>query len=252
MELIIIIGGPKMDKRLKDLVDNYERMKIGLDDSFRFHCTGCGKCCINREDILLNPFDIYRISKDLGRTPSEVFKAYCEAFPGRTSHMMIVRLVPRGTNKACPFLRNKICAVHKVKPAVCALYPLGRTVSNGANGENVIANGSIQYLLQDFDCGSLSETHTVREWLSDFGIPAQDEFFMKWSQAVFDFGSMIKQIIDRFPDAAGKAMLSVLVALYLNYKTDEPFLPQFEENDVNLRELFKRGGIEPDCSVLNP
>lgn len=48
-----------MDKRLKEIVDNFDSMKIGVDEPFRFHCTMCGKCCINREDILLTPRDIY-------------------------------------------------------------------------------------------------------------------------------------------------------------------------------------------------
>lgn len=47
-----------MDNRLKNIVENYDSMRIGMDDTFRFHCTMCGKCCIEREDILLNPYEI--------------------------------------------------------------------------------------------------------------------------------------------------------------------------------------------------
>ena len=54
-----------MDERLKNIAENYERMIIGLDDTFRFHCTRCGKCCINREDILLNALDVYNLAKEL-------------------------------------------------------------------------------------------------------------------------------------------------------------------------------------------
>ena len=36
-----------MDERLKNIVDNFEAMKIGVDEPFPFHCTMCGKCCIN-------------------------------------------------------------------------------------------------------------------------------------------------------------------------------------------------------------
>ena len=48
----------KGDKRLKEIVENLDDMKIGLDDSFKFHCTMCGRCCVNRADILLTPKDI--------------------------------------------------------------------------------------------------------------------------------------------------------------------------------------------------
>ena len=52
-----------MDNRLKTIVDNLDKMKIGLDDTFKFNCTLCGKCCKDREDILLTPRDIFRLAK---------------------------------------------------------------------------------------------------------------------------------------------------------------------------------------------
>ena len=55
-----------MDQRLQHIVEHYDEMCIGTDEHFRFHCKQCGKCCINREDILLNPKDLYNISKELG------------------------------------------------------------------------------------------------------------------------------------------------------------------------------------------
>ena len=42
-----------------------EKMKLGADDTFRFSCKQCGKCCINRDDIILTPFDLFRASKKL-------------------------------------------------------------------------------------------------------------------------------------------------------------------------------------------
>ena len=59
-----------MDPRLKSIVDNFDSMKIGLDDSFQFHCTKCGKCCIDREDILLTPRDLFNAAAALNMMPS--------------------------------------------------------------------------------------------------------------------------------------------------------------------------------------
>ena len=69
-----------MDNRLKEIVDNFDSLKIGVDEPFRFHCTMCGKCCINREDILLTPRDIYCMAKELQISPEELFKRYCETY----------------------------------------------------------------------------------------------------------------------------------------------------------------------------
>ena len=54
----ILKGGIRMDPRLKHIVDHYDTFKIGLDEPFPFHCVQCGKCCVHREDILLNPQDL--------------------------------------------------------------------------------------------------------------------------------------------------------------------------------------------------
>lgn len=36
---------------IKELKEQLGYEEIGLDDTFTFHCTQCGKCCIHREDI---------------------------------------------------------------------------------------------------------------------------------------------------------------------------------------------------------
>ena len=59
-----------MDPRLKTIAENLDSWKLGLDDSFQFHCTTCGKCCIDREDILLTPRDLYNASKALNLAPT--------------------------------------------------------------------------------------------------------------------------------------------------------------------------------------
>ena len=110
----------KGDPRLREIVEQYDRYKIGLDDSFRFHCTMCGKCCVNREDILLTPKDLFNIAKELGLTPVEVLEQYCETYIGDTSRIPLIRLKPRGEIKRCPLLKDHKCSVHKCKPVVCA------------------------------------------------------------------------------------------------------------------------------------
>lgn len=73
------------DPRLREIVENLESLKIGVDEPFRFHCTMCGKCCTNREDILLTPKDLFYISKELKKTPEDVVKEFCETYIGSAS-----------------------------------------------------------------------------------------------------------------------------------------------------------------------
>lgn len=159
-----------MDLRLKHIVDHYDTFKIGPDEPFPFHCVQCGKCCVHREDILLNPQDLFRMAKHLGQTPKDVVIHYCEVYTGPDSRMPLVRLLPEGEDHHCPFLVRGKCRIHEAKPTVCAMYPIGRAlrVDRGTgSGEPT----GIDYLFEPPGCGGQSETHTVREWLGELPHP---------------------------------------------------------------------------------
>ena len=55
------------DPRLQHIAENFDSMKRDINDTFRFHCTQCGKCCINREDILMSPQDVFKAAHDTTR-----------------------------------------------------------------------------------------------------------------------------------------------------------------------------------------
>lgn len=235
-----------MDQRLKEISENYEQMMIGPDDTFRFHCTMCGKCCINREDIILNPYDMYRASKELGITPGDFFNKYCEAYIGSSSSMVVVRLLPEGPDNRCPLLKGKRCSVHHGKPTVCALFPLGRGMAASKGEAVTFDRQEVRYFLQSIRCGDKSETFTVREYLESFGLPAQDPFTGKWFQAISDFGGILRRLRGLFSDQGINAVSTgILTALYIAYDTRKPFLPQFEENSRRLKQFFDDAGITP-------
>lgn len=227
-----------MDNRLKEIVDNLDSLKIGLDEPFRFHCTMCGKCCINREDILLTPRDIYRMAKELQTTPKEFFEQYCETYIGSDSRIPIVRLKPRGSIKRCPLLKDHKCSVHKAKPTVCAMFPIGRCIAVKPGAEMKITPSQTQYIFTNPGCGDDSETHTVREWLADFDIPAEDEFFAKWHTIIAVLGSTFRsaeKVCE--PKTMDVAWSAALVLLYLNYNTEKAFMEQFDTNAEEIRAL---------------
>jgi Fe-S-cluster containining protein len=231
-----------MDKRLQNIVENFDSMKIGLDDPFRFHCDQCGKCCLNREDILLTPKDMYNLAKELKMSPKEVVDTYCETYIGDSSRLPIVRLRPRGSIKRCPLLKDRKCSVHKVKPVVCAMFPIGRCIKidSGEYNAQGVGKSQTEYIFTNPGCGDNSETHTVREWLGEFGIPLEDEFFMKWHQTIADIGSFIHKVEGIFAEEPMNKLWSLIyVALYLNYDIGKDFLPQYMQNAERLSAMIK-------------
>lgn len=241
-----------MDKRLKDIVDNFDSMKIGLDETFKFHCTMCGECCINREDILLSPLDIYNMSKELGITTDVFFKKYCETYIGQDSRIPIVRLKPVGADKRCPLLKKAKCRVHKAKPTVCAMFPIGRCLmaENPQEGLKDTDASRVQYIFNNPGCGNDSESHTVREWLNLFDIPFPDEFFIKWQQVVLKMGMIFRTIENGMSqNIMEQVWTAAFVGLYLHYDTRQDFIPQFEANAEKffgmMNSAFSLGGGSP-------
>ncbi len=238
-----------MDKRLQEIIDNFDKIKIGIDDTFRFHCTQCGKCCINREDILLNPKDLFNLAKGLNISVTDVIKQYCEVYLGQDSRIPIVRLLPKGQIKRCPFLKDKKCSVHNFKPTVCATFPLGRIITYSVEADMLqnITPGKVHYILDDLNCGDNSETHTVREWLSDFDIALEDEFFMKWNEFISSLSSFIRLAEKKFLEKRLNQILdTVFATVYCLYNPNDEFLPQFERNVKMLEIALKKHGYKKE------
>ena len=224
-----------------DTFRDLESMTIGLDDTFKFHCDQCGKCCTHREDIILSPMDIFKMAKELKMTPVEFYHEYCVFNIGEHTRMPIVRLASEGKDTHCVLLKNHRCSVHKVKPAVCALFPLGRYMSFEKDDYNAesIDTSKVKYLLQPPECGDESETHTVREWLSGFDIKLEDEAFVQWQKAISRFSNKFKEL-EKQQDMLTmmEIWFVVRVSLYLQYDTSKEFLPQFNYNVENLLKLL--------------
>lgn len=224
-----------------DTFRDLESMTIGLDDTFKFHCDQCGKCCTHREDIILSPMDIFKMAKELKMTPVEFYHEYCVFNIGEHTRMPIVRLASEGKDTHCVLLKNHRCSVHKVKPAVCAMFPLGRYMSFEKEDYNAesIDTSKVKYLLQPPECGDESETHTVREWLSGFDIKLEDEAFVQWQKAISRFSNKFKEL-EKKQDMLTmmEIWFVVRVSLYLQYDTSKEFLPQFNYNVENLLKLL--------------
>lgn len=241
-----------MDERLKGIMDNFESMKIRVDDTFKFHCKMCGNCCINMEDILLSPKDIYNMSKELGLATVDFFDKFCEGFVGGDSRVPLVRLKPKGSDRRCPLLKKAKCRVHRSKPTVCAMFPIGRVVvaRDMKEGLKNVSQEQVQYLFTNPGCGDESEIHTVKEWLESFGIPVPDEFFLAWQQTVLDMGDVFRTIERGMSRNVMEQIWNVVFAgVYLSYDLEKEFFSQFEDNTKKFFELmnsaFSLGGGSP-------
>jgi Fe-S-cluster containining protein len=165
---------------------------LSIDDKFKFGCSICGECCRNRDDIIVSPYDIYRLSKALNITSQEVVKKYCDSFLGEDSKIPLLNIkfkncgISGAEYAVCPFLRKKDnyyrCTVHQNKPGVCALFPLGK-ITRRENGEIQLG-----YIKQPSCKNAKDEQeYTVKEWLDSYNL---NEF----EQISIDYAEFLHQL----------------------------------------------------------
>lgn len=230
--------------KISDILEGY--VELGLDDTFKFNCTQCGRCCKHRENILLSPKDLFNIAKELGLTIQETVEKYCEAYLGPDSRIPVVRILPRGNVQRCPFLSGGKCSVHKAKPTMCAAFPIGRVMKFPYSDKaNIEYTPEVLYVYSDPGCGDNTETYTVREWLRMFNIPEDDEYFILWSTLTRKITIVIRALEEKH---VSKNLLSMLVeyiylTIYCNYDMEEEtvtFLEQFKQNENKIISILDK------------
>lgn len=224
-----------MDEIIKE--SGLDARVVGPDDTFSFNCTECGKCCTEREDILLTPRDLFCASKECGMAVEDFFKENCEIYIGGNSRLPIVRFKPRGSVRRCPMLENRRCRIHKSKPVVCAMYPVGRAISlDRQSGTRTTA-----YLLNRVTCGDGAKRHIVREWLLESGVPLHDEFYLKWSAMLPELHDKVSRLETLCTREAMNTVWDLMSWLmYLRYDTAKVFDAQFNENASSLAHLLDK------------
>lgn len=118
-------------KTIQDFTGDSELRFIDENDSFDFKCQQCGRCCMNRTDIILNPFDVYNAARYLGITTQEFLKQNAYAILGGTSKIPMFVLTSNEKGY-CPLLKFDIkdggkfkCSIHEAKPGACSNHPIG-------------------------------------------------------------------------------------------------------------------------------
>lgn len=210
---------------------------LGLDDTFDFQCKACGKCCKQRTDILLTAYDLFKIAKYLGRTPADIIDRYCEVYEGHSSHIPIVRLVPVPPDNRCPFLRNKKCSVHAMKPTICRVYPLARI--HGAEGKS-------RYYLNGSSCKHDTHPVTVREWIGDVASDESEEAGRSWWDILFEVVPHLQP--DQFSGSVmdrQQLLGRLLEILWLDYDIQKPFVPQLRSKTTIIKQMFRDNALVP-------
>lgn len=181
-------------------------------------CKGCSACCQGMgESIVLDPYDVYRLTKGLNLSFEALLDDKFEL--GVYDGMILPHLKMSGANEACAFLNNEgRCSVHTIRPGICRLFPLGRFYENGG----------FKYFLQIHECKNQNRTKVkVKKWIDTPDLKQNEVFVNKWHDFVNEIQDKMMQVKD---DALFKKVnMFLLQQFFIERYHDEDFYKQFDE-----------------------
>lgn len=134
-------------------------------------CQGCSDCCQGMgSSILLDPYDIYQITKNEKTTFEALLEDKIEL--GVVDGIILPNLKMTGEKEQCPYLNQEgRCSIHSYRPGLCRLFPLGRCY-----GEH-----SFQYFLQADECSRKNRTKVkVSKWIDTPDIKKNETYIIDW------------------------------------------------------------------------
>lgn len=167
-----------MDNKTRELILETlnERMTnpriVSFDDTAKMGCNLCGKCCMNRNDILLSVIDLRKIAKKLERSLLDIIQEYCETYIGDNSKVPVVSIrfkwSEEDDNLICQFLNKSgdkyKCSIDECKPNICRLFPVAK-ISVSSKKES---SEEVFYAVGDMECISEEEKKNIKisEWVN--------------------------------------------------------------------------------------
>lgn len=199
-------------------------MKLyGLNDMVRVgchDCRGCSACCRGMGDtVILDPSDVYRLTKGLHKSFEELFQNYVELHVEEGLLMPNLRMT--GTENNCVFLQKEgRCGIHEFRPGLCRAFPLGRNYMDG----------KLSYFLLE-ECPMQDKTKVkVEKWLGMSDSKSYHEFLISWHYLVKELKNRAAALAVREDEKLKEMNLLFLQTFYIRpYDTDGDFYAQYEE-----------------------
>lgn len=198
-----------------------DMVKLGCQE-----CAGCSSCCRDMgSSIVLDPYDIYRMSSELGWSFEEMM-AKCLEFNMVDGLILPNLRMVEGKNQ-CTFLSDEgRCRIHTARPGICRLFPLGR----------IYENGSFQYFLQVHECKKTSRTKMkISKWLETPRLKQYEQFISQWHYYLKTLQQQIMECQDE--TYIRQTNMQVLNQFFVQpYDTGEDFYTQFAHRMKEIEE----------------
>lgn len=180
-------------------------------------CVGCSACCHGMgQSIVLDPYDIYRLSAGLHMKFEVMLADYLEL--NVVDGIILPNLKMTGEEERCGFLNQEgRCSIHENRPGICRLFPLGRFYEED----------SFQYFLQIHECQKTNRSKVkVKKWIDTPDLVNYEKYINDWHHLINRLEDLIANSQEEGVDK--QISLMVLRTFYMtSYDTSEDFYTQF-------------------------
>jgi Fe-S-cluster containining protein len=218
-------------KRNCSLEDISDGKLYELKDPVEIGCDGCaGKpaCCGGMgQSIVLDPYDIYRITTNLEITFEQLLAYLVEL--NVVDGIILPNLKMAGDKETCVFLdKEGRCSIHAYRPGICRIFPLGRYYEEH----------NYSYFLQVKECPcKTTEQVKVGKWIDTPNLARNKQFLIDWHYFLNDVEEMIKNNNDT--ETVKSINMYLLNSFYIKkYDTEQDFYLQFGERLKEARNLL--------------
>ena len=254
----------EMLNAIKEITKDNNVQIIDVNDTFKFKCQQCGQCCMHRDDIIVNPFDVYNGAKYLNITPEDFVIKYLNAELGAKSKIPMLLLRSDEKTGFCPFLKFDTknggkfkCNIHPAKPGACANHPIGTVTTRKTDSdveeftfikveqcENSKCDNDV--LVKDWvkpyidNVKEIRIAHKIQTYVTDFFIPS--DFFML-STFILNVNDSESTLSNTAKEGLKTAIKSVLINTigigYTDYDINKPFAEQAQNNLEKLKDFYE-------------
>ena len=203
-----------------------DMVKVGCDD-----CRGCSSCCRDMESIILDPYDVYRMTGGLGRSFEDLLGDAIELKV--VDGVVLPQLKMDEKSESCGFLNEEgRCSIHPYRPGICRLFPMGRYYEEE----------SFRYFLQVNECAK-KDRYKVRmkQWLDTPDPQCYEKYISDWHYFIRKLGESMPLVTDR----TKSELTTYLLRLFFMspYHQSEDFYGQYEERLRTIRKVLATLGF---------
>lgn len=220
------------DKALQAITDGKfytanDMVRMGSHD-----CSGCSSCCKNMgESILLDPFDVYQLTTNMGLSFEELLQGPVELHAEQGLILPNLKMIENSSTGegACGFLSPEgRCSIHAFRPGICRLFPLGRNYSPE----------KLEYFFLKDACPAPNKTKVkIDKWIGISDLKSYEEYLVKWHNLTKQIRQEVLEEIADGGDGKALSMLFLQVFYFTPFEgeTENAFYEEFERRLSKLR-----------------